>query len=62
MITTSIISNFKQIISKSKISTTTIDNIKTGIEKAINSGYLEGVSITDDAILYLANIKFFKLK
>ncbi|MBQ8193076.1 MAG: replication-associated recombination protein A [Bacilli bacterium] len=34
----------------------TIDNIKTGIEKAINSGYLEGISITDDAILYLANI------
>lgn len=34
----------------------TIDNIKNGIEKAINSGYLEGISITDDAILYLANI------
>ena len=34
----------------------TVDNIKQGIDKAINSGYLEDISIEDDAKEYLAQI------
>ena len=34
----------------------TIDNIMDGIDKAINSGYLEGISIDDSAKEYLAQI------
>ena len=34
----------------------TVDNIKNGIDKAINSGYLEGISIDDDAKEYLATL------
>lgn len=34
----------------------TTDNIKEGIDKAINSGYLEGINIDDDAKDYLAKI------
>lgn len=34
----------------------TIDNIKEGIEKAINSGYLKGIKVDDDAKEYLARI------
>lgn len=34
----------------------TFDNIKSGIEKAVNSGYLEGISINDDAKEYLARL------
>lgn len=34
----------------------TTDNIKDGIDRAINSGFLEGISITDDAKDYLSNI------
>lgn len=34
----------------------TVDNIKEGINKAINSGYLENITIEDDAREYLAKI------
>ena len=34
----------------------TYDNITEGIDRASNSGYLEGISITDDAKSYLANL------
>ena len=34
----------------------TIDNIKQGINKAINSGYLDGISIDEDTILYISQI------
>ncbi|MGM9882022.1 MAG: replication-associated recombination protein A [Bacilli bacterium] len=34
----------------------TIDNIKEGIDKAINSGYLEGISIDNNAKEYLATL------
>ena len=34
----------------------TYDNITEGIDKAVNSGYLEGISINDDAKSYLANL------
>ena len=34
----------------------TVDNIKTGIEKAINSEHLEGIKIDDEAKEYLAQI------
>lgn len=34
----------------------TIDNIKNGIDKATNSGYLDGIKIEDDAKEYLAQI------
>lgn len=34
----------------------TYDNITEGIDRASNSGYLEGISINDDAKSYLANL------
>ena len=40
----------------------TSDDIKKGIDKAISSGYLEGISITDEAKDYLAGISSTDLR